>query len=244
LYGRGQQAGVGVPGLTPGVKGILIANVVVFVIQMLTPGFSWWFAVSVEGVLSGMLWQPFTYMWLHAGLAHILFNMLAVWMFGSVLEQAWGTKRFIRYYLICGTGAGLIILLWNSLVMEPYVPTLGASGAIYGVLTAFSLLWPDRTIMLIFPPIPLKAIWFIPLLFVLTLATSNGNVSHAGHLGGVLVGAWLMRSQLHGYFNVRSISHRWHRYRMRNRLRAVRRDEWERRKKQDDDDDQDRPTYH
>jgi membrane associated rhomboid family serine protease len=241
LYGRGYDSGF--PGLTPGVKGILIANVAVFVMQMLTPGFTWWFAVSVEGVLAGMLWQPFTYMWLHAGLAHIFFNMFAVWMFGGVLEQAWGTKRFVRFYLICGTGAGLIILLWNSLTMEPYVPTLGASGAVYGLLTAFSLLWPDRTIMLIFPPIPIKAIWFIPILFVLTLATSSGNVSHAGHLGGVLVAAWIMRKQLHGYFNVRSISHRWHRYRMRNRLRAVRREEWERRKKQDDDD-QNRPTYH
>jgi hypothetical protein len=118
----------------------------------------------VDGVFRhGFLWQPFTYMWLHSTESpwHLVMNMFSLWMFGGQLEMAWGSRRFLRFYLLCGTGAGLIILGWNALVGE-WAPTLGASGAIYGVLTAFSLLWPDRTIMLLFPPIPMRAIWFIP----------------------------------------------------------------------------------
>ena len=102
--------------------------------------------------------------------------MLALWMFGSPLAVAWGAKRFLRFYLICGVGAGLLIVRCPSLPLlfglgtrrrASSLPTLGASGAIFGVLLAYSLTWPDRTIMLLFPPIPFRAIWFIPFLFVM-----------------------------------------------------------------------------
>jgi membrane associated rhomboid family serine protease len=177
---------------------------------------------------------------------HIFFNMFALWMFGGQLEQLWGTRRFLRFYLTCGVGAGLVILLWNSLIPSNFgVPTLGASGAIYGVLMAFSLTWPDRTIMLLFPPIPIKAIWFIPVLFLLQVGFGGGNISHAGHLGGVLIAGILLRRDLRRYFgqslSFKGLRYRWHRYRMRGRLRAVRREDWEKRRKADDDD---RPTYH
>jgi membrane associated rhomboid family serine protease len=248
MYGRhrfSSPGGLGgVPGLTPTVQRLMIANGLVFVAQMVgRGGIEHFGAISVEGMLRGCLWQPFTYMWLHASPMHLIFNMFALWMFGGQLEMARGSRWFLRFYLTCGVGAGIVILIWNSLTLDHYVPTLGASGAVYGVLTAFSLLWPDRTIMLIFPPIPMRAIWFIPFLFLMQIATGGGeNISHAGHLGGVLVAIWLLRDEFRRVAGFSSLRYRWHRWRMRNRLRAVRREDLDRRKR--DDDDQDRPTYH
>jgi membrane associated rhomboid family serine protease len=248
MYGR-QQSG-GYPEVTPMVKRLLIANVAVFLVQMYCSAngipFVSIFAVSVEGMLRGMLWQPFTYMWLHGGIFHLAINMFVLWMFGGTLESVWGSRRFLRFYLTCGVGAGFIILFWNSLMSEPLVPTLGASGAIYGLLAAFGLLWPERTIMLFPIPIPMRAIWLLPTLFVMQLLLGGGqNISHAGHLGGALVAIFVLRSQLQnalGSMNFKGLRYRWHRYRMRHRLRAVRREDWERRRPDNDDDD--RPTFH
>lgn len=235
------------PGMTPMVQRIMIACGVIWLLQLILRSrgieLDEYFAVSVAGVFSDLfVWQPFTYMWLHDPTSpwHLVMNMFSLWMFGGQLEMAWGSRRFLRFYLICGAGAGLIILLWNALVGVS-VPTLGASGAIFGVLTAFSLLWPDRTIMLLFPPIPMRAIWFIPFLFAIQLAMGGQeNVSTVGHLGGVFVAGFLLRDELQKVLGVRSMRYRWHRMRMRNRLRAVRREEDERRKRSDDD----RPTFH
>jgi membrane associated rhomboid family serine protease len=237
------------PGMTPMVQRIMIACAVIWLLQMIAERsgvpLTELCAVSVPGVFrNGFLWQPFTYMWLHStepGLPwHLVMNMFSLWMFGGQLEMAWGSKRFLRFYLICGTGAGAIILGWNAL-SGASAPTLGASGAIYGVLTAFSLTWPDRTIMLLFPPIPMRAIWFIPLLFAMQLAMGGqGNVSTVGHLGGVVVAALLLRTEVQRVLGLRTMRYRWHRMRMRNRLRAVRRDELERKERSDDD----RPTIH
>jgi membrane associated rhomboid family serine protease len=233
---RFQSAG-GYPSLTPMVKRLLIANGVVYLLQLVAPSqgvrFTDLFALSPSQVIhEGRFWQPFTYMWLHApdSAMHILFNMFSLWMFGGILESVWGSRRFLAFYLQCGIGAGLIIFGWN-LLWDPASTTLGASGAIYGLLLAFSLMWPDRTIMLLFPPIPIKAIWFIPVLFAMNLFfTGGGNVSHVGHLGGVIVAGWLMRDSLSRYVSLSALRHRWHRWRMRNRLRAVRRDEWQKRR--------------
>jgi membrane associated rhomboid family serine protease len=235
------QLGFG-PALTPAVQRLMIANGAVFIAQQLVPGLTEAGAVSPAGFFGGRVWEPFTYMWLHAGLAHVFFNMFALWMFGPPLEAVWGSQRFLRFYLICGVGAGFLIVLWNLVTGQYYVPTLGASGAIYGVLAAFSLSWPDRTIMLLFPPMPVKAIWFIPILFLLQLALGGGgNTSHIGHLGGVLVAATLLRGELRRYFDFSSLRYRWHRWRMRRRLRAVRSD-FERRRRPHDDDRP--PTIH
>jgi membrane associated rhomboid family serine protease len=234
------------PGMTPMVQRIMIACAVIWLLQLIAGrnGFplTELGAVSVPGVFQhGFVWQPFSYMWLHSeSPMHLLMNMFSLWMFGGQLEMAWGSRRFLRFYLLCGTGAGLIILGWNALIGE-WAPTLGASGAIYGVLTAFSLLWPDRTIMLLFPPIPMRAIWFIPFLFAIQLAMGGqGNVSTVGHLGGVVVAAALLRTEVQRVLGFRTLKYRWHRMRMRNRLRAVRREEFERKRNSDDD----RPTIH
>ena len=237
MYGRGpQQPGTsfGPPVTPPVVKQLLIINAVVFVAQQAFArgGFSAWFAVTPAAVWQGgYLWQPFTYMWLHGSLLHIGMNCFVLWMFGSQVAMAWGAKKFLRFYLICGVGAGFIISLWPYLAyvvgiagpQDLMIPTLGASGAIYGVMLAYSLIWPDRTIMLIFPPVAFKAIWLIPILFVMTMMGGGNNISHIGHLGGVLV-AWiyLRRDGTTGRsLSWGSLKHRWRRYRMRQKLRAV-----------------------
>jgi membrane associated rhomboid family serine protease len=243
VYGRGYGGmGFGPPVTPPIVKQLLIANAAVFVAQLLThqPTFGRLFGVTPALVWqAGYLWQPFTYMWLHGGLAHIAMNMFVLWMFGSQLALAWGAKRFLRYYLLCGVGAGFFIASWPYLAValgladasNLLTVTVGASGAIYGVLLAFSLTWPDRTIMLIFPPVGFRAIWLIPILFFFSIYVDRGNISHIGHLGGVVVGWFYLHRHGHtGHlFSMRSLKHRWRRYRMRQKLRAVRYEDQRRR---------------
>jgi len=248
LYGRGYQTSGGLgfgPAVTPQiVKQLLIANVVVFCAQQLiaggwrVPGFESLFALTPAEFWSGRLWQPFTYMFLHGNLVHLAMNMFVLWMFGAPLALVWGAKRFLRFYLFCGVFAGFLIatlpyvtgflgLDFASLSKE--VPTLGASGAIYGVILGYSLTWPNRTVMLIFPPVAFRAIWLIPVLFLMDAMFGPPNISHAGHLGGV-AGAWLyLRREggggALGLPSLEQLHYRWRRYRMRSRLRAVRRDE-------------------
>ncbi|HKC49508.1 MAG TPA: rhomboid family intramembrane serine protease [Myxococcota bacterium] len=255
MYGRnrGYQMSGGIPGATPMVQRIIVANSLIWLLQLLLARtgvpLTELGAVTVDGVFRHLfIWQPFTYMWLHDPHSplHLLFNMLFFWMTAPPLEMVWGSRRFLRFYITCGVGAGFLILAWNALAStwDPstaWTPTLGASGAIYGVVTAFTLLWPDRTIMLLFPPIPIKAIWFVPVLFVLQfILGGDRNVSYIGHLGGVLVAAIILRSELRRALGWRSVAHRWHRLRMRNRLRAVRREEFKRSRNSDDD----QHTYH
>jgi membrane associated rhomboid family serine protease len=240
VYGRGTQGaglGFGPPVTPPVVKQLLIANAVIFAAQTLTHGsFDALLAVRPVAVWQGYrLWQPFTYMWLHGGLGHLLMNLLALWMFGSQVALAWGAQRFLRYYLVCGVGAGFIIASYPYLgvllgLASPaslgYV-TLGASGAIFGVLLAYSLTWPDRTIMLIFPPVAFRAIWLIPILFLLEIYMDPlGNVSHTGHLGGVIVGWLYLRrgGTATGLPTLNQLKWRWRRHRMRQKLRTVK---WE-----------------
>ncbi len=232
--------------LTPMVQRLLIANGVVFLVQIFmdpTTKLANTLGVSVYGVFqAGQIWQPFTYMWAHWSFLHIFFNMYALWIFGRDLELTWGSRRFLRFYLVCGVGAGLIILGWHTLLGGGLSVTLGASGAVYGLLTAVSLITPDKTITLIFPPVSFKAIWFIPILFVMQLMTSGGNISHIGHLGGVLVAAFILRDELRRVVGFSSLRYRWHRWRTRGRLRAIRREEFERKRTRSDDDDQ--PPLH
>jgi len=235
----------GPPVTPPVVKQLLIINAVAFVAQRLLErsDFTVLFAVTPALVWQGgYLWQPFTYMWLHGSLMHVGMNCFVLWMFGSQMAMAWGSKRFLRFYLICGVGAGFIISLWPYLAVilgiapqgTLVIPTLGASGAIYGVMLAYSLTWPDRTIMLIFPPVAFRAIWLIPILFVFTMMGGGNNISHIGHLGGVLV-AWLYlrRDGTTGrVLSLGSIKHRWRRYRMRQKLRAVQMEDLEARRRE------------
>ncbi|HXV37193.1 MAG TPA: rhomboid family intramembrane serine protease [Myxococcota bacterium] len=248
MYGRGYQPGFGIgPPITPPiVKQILIANAAVFVLQQIFPMLTAVASVVPIGFWqAGFLWEPFTYMWLHASFGHIAMNMFMLWMFGSQLALAWGPKRFLRYYLICGVGAGLIIATYPYLVMAVHPEllqsqTLGASGAIYGVLLAYSLTWPDRTIMLIFPPVAFRAIWLIPGLFLMSMMFPSGqNISHIGHLGGVIVG-WLYLRRSGGagaLFSFSQLRSRWKRHQMRRKLRALHYEEFEARRREREDED-------
>jgi Uncharacterized membrane protein (homolog of Drosophila rhomboid) len=242
----GTGLGFGPPFTPPIIKQLLITLACVFLAENF---------VELRGALSvqpvsvwehGYLWQPFTYMWLHEGLGHIAMNCFVLWMFGSPLAMAWGPKRFLRFYLVCGIGAGVLIatvpyLLYAlggsnySLVMS----TLGASGAIYGVILAYSLTWPDRTIMLIFPPVAFRAIWLIPALFFMQVVLDPNNtskVSHVGHLGGVAVGWLYLHStgDARAQISLASVKHRWRRWRMRRKLRAVQYEEWESKRRERD----------
>lgn len=148
-------------------------------------------AISFNGItLSFYPWQLFTYMFLHGGFFHLLLNMFALWMFGVELENIWGQKRFITYYLICGVGAGLCNLLIAPL-FGPTGPTIGASGAIYGILVAFGYLFPNRVIY-IYGLIPLKAKYFVLIYMLLELFSAGGGindgVAHFAHLGGGVIG--------------------------------------------------------
>ena len=235
MYGRGYSGGgmgFGPPVTPPVIKQLIIANVAVFFAQMLQPQlFSVMTASPSDFWQRGFLWQPFTYMWMHGGLGHILANMFSLWMFGSQVALVWGAQRFLRFYLLCGVGSGLLIVSypWVPVLFGAastatlHYPTLGASGAIFGVLLAYSLTWPDRTIMLIFPPVAFRAIWLIPLLFFMEIYFGPPNVSHIGHLGGVLIGWLLLRGQgdARGLLSLDQIRWRFKRWQMRKRLRSV-----------------------
>jgi membrane associated rhomboid family serine protease len=225
------------PPVTPQViKTLMIATAAAFLVQELNL-----LGSALETRLAAVpalfwydlnLWQPLTYMFLHGGLMHLAMNMFMLWMFGSQLAMAWGEDRFLRYYLLCGVGAGVIIVTYPMVLSmlgfgsNLAIPTIGASGAIYGVILGFSLTWPDRTIVLLFPPIPFKAIWLIPILFFMTLYFDRGNTSHIGHLGGVLIGYLLIQgSGDGGGFSLDTLKHKWRRLRMRRRLRAVQSEE-------------------
>ncbi len=253
VYGRGGGYGRGPSGpgygaglaMTPMVRNIIIANVVVYIFTLNSPQLIASLLLDSENFRP---WQPFTYMWLHDThqVLHIVSNMLGLYMFGCDLERVWGSQRFLRFYLICGVGAGLII--WVSDLIFGDNRTLGASGAVYGVLTAYSLSWPNRTIQLLIPPIPIRAVYLIPVLFLLQLSM-GGNVSHVGHLGGVIMALIDMRQSLSGQlggFRMRSLRYQWNRWVMRNRLRAVRREEWQRQQRRPGSahDDDDHPTIH
>jgi len=142
-----------------------------------------------------MPWQLISYGFLHGGIGHLFFNMFALYMFGMPIERAWGTRRFLVFYFVCMIGAGLVQLSVAALAGEVY-PTIGASGAVFGLLLAFGMMYPNSRIMLLIPPIPLKAKWFVIGYGLLTLffgmtGTMSG-VAHFAHLGGMLFGFGLI----------------------------------------------------
>ncbi|MBP3191215.1 rhomboid family intramembrane serine protease [Natronogracilivirgula saccharolytica] len=140
-----------------------------------------------------MPWQFVSYMFLHGGFGHILFNLFALWMFGQSIENLWGTRRFVIYYFVTGVGAALL----HMAVTAADVPMVGASGAVYGILLAFAMMFPNRPIMLIFLPIPIKAKYFVMIFGALELFNGVANlqtgIAHFAHLGGMVVGYLLIR---------------------------------------------------
>jgi membrane associated rhomboid family serine protease len=222
------------PGFTPDViKWLIGANVAVYLIQSFGPDAFTTQLWMDDRFWSGELWRAATYMWLHGGGFHLLFNMLGLWMFGSEVAAAWGPRRFLQYYLATGIGAGVVIALWQGALqlISPGIggATLGASGALYGVLLASSLLWPNRTVVLLFPPIPLRAIYMIPTFLLMDLIFMSRQVSVIGHLGGALVGLALLSRSGDAGITISQLQYRFRRWRMRNKLRALDADDRKRR---------------
>lgn len=193
--------------LTPGVKYLLIATSAVYLLQLVF----WqpmlhWFALNPRMILhSFAIWQFFTYMFLHGNFLHILFNLFILWIFGAEVENAWGTKPFLKYYFITGIGAGVIDFLVN-LIFGMHVITIGASGAIYGLIIAFALIFPERyiTLLILFVlPVTMKATHMAAMMAIISVFAGVSNlfgvgdgVAHFAHLGGMLVGYIYLKTDL------------------------------------------------
>jgi membrane associated rhomboid family serine protease len=139
-----------------------------------------------------MLWQPFTYLFFHGSIWHVLINMFVLWMFGSELERLWGKEHFLKFYFVTGVGAGLVTMIIGLNSMTPIV---GASGAVYGVLLAYGLTYPNRTVYL-YGIIPIKSLWFVIGIGVIAFMSSFDNVSqisHLTHLSGMMIGYLMLR---------------------------------------------------
>jgi membrane associated rhomboid family serine protease len=215
------------PGATA-VKALIIVNVAIFVLQLIIR------ALGQEGTFIGLfgllpefitsrffLWQFVTWMFLHGNFFHILFNMLGLYFFGPELEWLWGKKRFLTVYLTIGIVSGLFIYV---LGIHSPVPTIGASGAVLGILGAYAALYPDRQI--IFFIFPLKVKYFVLIYFILSFLGTTGlegggsNVSHAAHLAGIVLGVGYVKLKWHALENLRSdISDRIRLWRIRRKYR-------------------------
>ena len=183
------------PPLPPVTQALLLANVAVFFLgQLLGPGLLSLFALWPIGT-AFWPWQIVTYAFLHGDFNHLFFNMLGLWMFGGELEHVWGQKRFLQFYFASVIAAALTQLLVNAL-LGTMAPTIGASGGLFGLLLAFAMLFPNRTILLFFV-IPMKAKWLVALYGVIELYQGvyvmNSGVAHFAHLGGMLGGMLTLR---------------------------------------------------
>ncbi len=190
--------------MTQAVRAIVYANVAVFVATLVArPEIQNLFGLSPAAVLTqGRIWQLGTYLFVHGDVFHILFNMLAVWMFGVDLERRWGTQAFVRYYAVVGIGAGLCMVVVSLLPFAAtertyFATTIGASGAVYGLLMAWAIIFPHRTI-LFFGIFPLTARVFVLIMgviaFTQAVGQGGGTVAHLAHLGGLAVGWWYLKT--------------------------------------------------
>jgi len=192
---------------------LVAANVALFIAQNIVPGFTEFFSLTPSVAFGGAYWQFITYMFMHGGMLHILFNMFVLFMFGLPVEGTLGTKRFAALYFISGVGSALLYMALTCLVMpgDIEVMMLGASGAIFAVLTAYGFLYP-RNIVWIIGLVPLPAKWavimFAGLELFLGLTGLEPGVANFGHLGGIAVGALLMlhwrrreKIRYHGFKN-------------------------------------------
>lgn len=219
MYRPQRTIGFG-PGQGPlptGIKWLLITNAAVFVLQNVLR----WFGPGSENTFLGLfglipplsgypdmgfkIWQPVTYLFLHStsSILHLGFNMLMLWMFGTSLERHWGTRAFLRFYFVCGIGAGVVSCLMALPMAAFRAPTIGASGAIFGLLMAYGYLWPNN-ILLIWGIFPMRARTMVLVfggleLYSLIFGGGQGNIAYAAHVGGMLVGylylkrAWRVR---------------------------------------------------
>lgn len=185
---------------TDAIKFIISINFLIFILQYLSGMEDELF--TIFGIVPSktfgelMLWQPFTYLFFHGGIWHVLINMFVLWMFGSELEKFWGKKEFLRFFFITGIGSGLITILFS---LSSTNPVVGASGAIYGVLLAYGFMFPNRLVYLYFL-IPIKVKYLVILIgaiaFFSSLNPGNSNISHLTHLSGMVIGFIYLRSSI------------------------------------------------
>jgi membrane associated rhomboid family serine protease len=186
---------IGPGGISPAVKLLLITNVALYLLNLVVGDMmTLRLGLSPQAVFEQFaVWQPVTYMFLHStsGIGHLLFNMLALWMFGTDLERTWGTRFFTKYYFVTGIGAAATSLLLSFFVDSIYYSiTVGASGAIYGLLVAYAIYFPHRTIYYIIFPVPARVFVLIAgaIAFLSSMGGPGGGVAHSAHLGGLVVG--------------------------------------------------------
>jgi membrane associated rhomboid family serine protease len=223
------------------IKTICIICVTVFFLQEISQlifglrGWNWWLVwlgLVPSEVKHGFIWQPFTYIFLHGGILHILFNLLYLAMFGADLEHTWGARKFYTYFFICGVGAGVIEII-VKLLIDPSgrgtstIPTIGASGAIYGVLLAVAVIMPHRQVWVFPLPVTVSMRVFVIVMgaieFFSTIGASGDGVSHVCHLGGMLVGYIYLRRGSYGY-SVRNYFSDWKKQRLKKKFEVYVRD--------------------
>jgi membrane associated rhomboid family serine protease len=188
--------------ISTAIKIIIGVNVAMFLVTTMVPELRIQLGLVPMWVVARLhVWQLVTYMFIHAGVFHIVFNMLALWMFGAELERVWGTRNFIKFYFVTGIGAGMLTVLVSLLPFAPVAQLyasdiIGASGAVYGLLLAYALYFPDRPIYMYFVfPIPAKIFVVIMggLAFYSSMSESGGGVANATHLGGLLIALVYLR---------------------------------------------------
>ena len=192
------------------VKNLIIINALIMVMTSLNRNFMYeTFALFYPTSPFFHWWQPFTHMFMHGGFGHLLFNMYTLYIFGSILERVWGSKKFLIFYFVTGIGAALIHLGVQWLTGD-FALTVGASGAIYGLLMGYAMLYPDSIMSLLFPPISMKAKWFVLIFAGIELLTgitnTGGGIAHFAHLGGLIFGyilitIWKKRRTLYSRFD-------------------------------------------
>ena len=211
--GGGRRGGF-LSNLPVAVKNIIIINALVYLATSLNGDFMYkYFALFYPTSPFFHWWQPLTHMFMHGGFWHLFFNMYTLFIFGSVLERVWGTKKFLTFYFVTGLGAAAVhtgvewiqMSSWMTQVAEngsmaaqasihalKMTPTVGASGAIYGLLMGYAMLYPDSIMSLIFPPVSMKAKWFVLIFAAIELFTgvtgTGGGIAHFAHLGGLIFG--------------------------------------------------------
>jgi membrane associated rhomboid family serine protease len=212
--------------LTPAIKILIGVNVLMFVLTVIMrgAGITDLLGLQPQATLEGLrIWQPFTYMFLHGGFFHILFNMLTLWMFGTELERMWGSRFFVKYYFVTGLGAAATQIILSFVPggfgdQMYFTTTIGASGAVYGVLLAYALYFPTRPIYMYFVfPIPAK--YFVMILGGISLLSAmggGGGVAHTAHLGGLVAGYFYLKGNRINF--VSEIQYRWVKWRI-NRMR-------------------------
>ncbi len=230
-YDNNNRSGGFLSSWPPATKSLIIINVLVFLMYVLNKEFMIVnFAMFYPTSPYFKPWQVITHMFMHGGFWHIFFNMYTLFIFGSVLERVWGSKKYLLYYFVTGLGAVALhtcvqwieVRIYMSQLAEgitsaataihqiKMTPTVGASGAIYGLLLAYGMLYPDSRLMLIFPPIALKAKWFVIIFAVIELLTgmtgTGAGIAHFAHLGGMLFGLllilyWKKQHKLYEYHN-------------------------------------------